>query len=35
VVARVPIGTETICSDSLTIDTNVLAAQPNILRSPS
>jgi hypothetical protein len=34
VVARVPVGTEVASADSLTIDTNVLAAQPNILRAP-
>jgi hypothetical protein len=34
VVARVPVGTEATSADSLAIDTNVLAAQPNILREP-
>ena len=34
VVARVPVGTESTSADSLTIDTNVLAAQPNMVRAP-
>lgn len=34
VVARVPVGTENASADSLTIDTNVLAAKPNIVRAP-
>ena len=34
VVARVPVGTEDASADSLTIDTNVIAAQPNIVRAP-
>jgi hypothetical protein len=34
VVARVPVGTEAASAESLTIDTNVLAAQPNIIRVP-
>lgn len=34
IVARVPVGTEVASADSLTIDTNVLAAQPNMLRAP-
>ena len=34
VVARIPVGTESTSADSLTIDTNVLAAQPNMVRAP-
>jgi hypothetical protein len=33
VVARVPVGTEVTSADSLAIDTNVLAAQPNMVRA--
>ena len=34
VVARVPVGTEMESAQSLTIDTNVLAAQPNAVHAP-
>ena len=34
VIAQVPIGTEAASAESLVIDTNVLAAQPNVFPAP-